>query len=63
MNIIQIIFKIGVLLAIYGFIWFFINLLISILMNGRSKTLGEIYFSKGIKSIFLVNVLFFIWNG
>jgi hypothetical protein len=58
MNIIQIIFKIGVLLAIYGFIWFFINLLISILMNGRSKTLGEIYFSKGIKSIFLVNVLF-----
>jgi hypothetical protein len=58
MNIIQIIFKIGVLLAIYGFIWFFINLLISILMSGRQKTLGEFYFSKGIKSVFLVNVLY-----
>jgi hypothetical protein len=58
MTIIQIIFKIGVLLAIYGFIWFFINLLITLLMSGREKTLGEIYFSKGIKSVFLVNVLF-----
>lgn len=58
MNIIQIIFKLGVLLAIYGFIWFFINLIITLLMSGREKTIGEIYFSKGIKSVFLVNVLF-----
>ena len=58
MEVIQLIFKIGVLLAIYGFIWFFINLLISLATGGRKKTIGEVYFSKGVKSIFLVNVLF-----
>jgi hypothetical protein len=58
MHIIELIFKIGVLLAIYGFIWFFINLFISLLSGGRRKSIGEVYFSKGIKSIFLVNVLF-----
>jgi hypothetical protein len=26
--------------------------------GGRKKTVGEVYFSKGVKSIFLVNVLF-----
>ena len=58
MEVIHLIFKIGVLLAIYGFIWFFINLLISLLSSGRKKTVGEVYFSKGVKSVFLVNVLF-----
>jgi hypothetical protein len=58
MAVIHLIFKIGVLLAIYGFIWFFINLLISLATGGRKKTIGEVYFSKGVKSIFLVNVLF-----
>jgi hypothetical protein len=58
MEVIHLIFKIGVLLAIYGFIWFFINLLISLATGGRKKTVGEVYFSKGVKSIFLVNVLF-----
>jgi hypothetical protein len=58
MEVIHLIFKIGVLLAIYGFIWFFINLLISLATGGRKKTIGEVYFSKGVKSIFLVNVLF-----
>lgn len=58
MEVINLIFKIGVLLAIYGFIWFFINLLISLATGGRKKTIGEIYFSKGVKSIFLANVLF-----
>ena len=58
MEVIHLIFKIGVLLAIYGFIWFFINLLISLATGGRKKTNGEVYFSKGVKSIFLVNVLF-----
>ena len=58
MEVIHLIFKIGVLLAIYGFIWFFINLLISLATGGRKKTIGEVYFSKGTKSIFLVNVMF-----
>jgi hypothetical protein len=58
MQIIELVFKIGVLLAIYGFIWFFINLLISLLTGGRKKTISEVYFTKGVKSIFLVNVLF-----
>jgi len=58
MEVINLIFKIGVLLAIYGFIWFFINLLISLATGGRKKTVGEVYLSKGVKSIFLVNVLF-----
>ncbi|MFM7667043.1 MAG: hypothetical protein ACKO7D_02500 [Bacteroidota bacterium] len=58
MEVIHLIFKIGVLLAIYGFIWFFINLLISLATGGRKKTIGEVYFSKVVKSIFLVNVLF-----
>ena len=54
MEVIHLIFKIGVLLAIYGFIWFFINLLISLATGGRKKTISEVYFSKGVKSIFLV---------
>lgn len=58
MQIIELIFKIGVLLAIYGFIWFFINLLISLFSGGRKKTISEVYFTKGVKSVFLVNVLF-----
>ena len=58
MQIIELVFKIGVLLAIYGFIWFFINLLISLLTGGRKKTISEVYFTKGVKSVFLVNVLF-----
>ena len=58
MNIFNTIFNLGVLFAVYGFIWFFIDLLMKIIISNRKQKIGEIYFSKAIKYIFLANVTF-----
>ena len=52
------IFKLGVLFSIYGFLWFFIDLGLTFLAGGRKRTIAEIYLLKGIKYAFLVNVTF-----
>ena len=58
MNIFNTIFNLGVLFAVYGFIWFFIDLLMKFIVNNRKQKTSEIYFSKAIKYIFLANVTF-----
>ena len=58
MNIFNTIFNLGVLFAVYGFIWFFIDLLMKFIISNRKQKIGEIYFSKAIKYIFLANVTF-----
>lgn len=58
MDLINLIFRLGVLFAIYGFLWFFIELALKLLIGGRKRTLGEIYLIKTVKYLFLVNVTF-----
>jgi hypothetical protein len=58
LELINLIFRLGVLFAIYGFLWFFIELLLQVLIGGRKRTLGEIYLVKTVKYVFLVNVTF-----
>jgi hypothetical protein len=58
LELINLIFRLGVLFAIYGFLWFFIELGLKLLIGGRKRTLGEIYLIKTVKYLFLVNVTF-----
>jgi hypothetical protein len=58
LELINLIFRLGVLFAIYGFLWFFIELLFQLLIGSRKRILGEIYFVKTVKYLFLVNVTF-----
>lgn len=58
MDLLNLIFRLGVLFAIYGFLWFFIDLGLSFLRAGQSKTIIENYLIKSVKYLFLVNVTF-----
>jgi len=58
MDLLNLIFRLGVLFAIYGFLWFFIELGLSFLRAGQSKTIVENYLIKSVKYLFLVNVTF-----
>lgn len=58
MELLNFIFRLGVLFAIYGFIWGIFELLLSLISVGRKRTLGEEYFIKAIKYVFLVDVTF-----
>lgn len=58
MDLLNLIFRLGVLFAIYGFLWFFIELGLTFLRAGRQKTMGENYLIKSVKYLFLVNVTF-----
>lgn len=58
MELINLIFRLGVLFAIYGFLWFFIEMAWQLLIGTRKRTLGEIYLVKTVKYLFLVNVTF-----
>lgn len=58
MEIFELIFDLGVLIAIYSFIWFFIDLAITLLVSGRKRTDEEIYLVRAIKYLFLANVVF-----
>lgn len=50
------IFRLGVVFAIFGFLWFLINLGLSLIRGGRPKTVGETYFLRFIRYFFLVDV-------
>lgn len=52
------IFRLGVLFAIYGFIWGIIELAIKMLSSGRKRSMGEIYLFRSLKYFFLVDVTF-----
>ena len=50
------IFRLGVVFAIFGFLWFLIHLGISLLRGGGKKTVTEAYILKFIRYFFLVDV-------
>lgn len=58
MDILRLIFQLGVFFAIYSFIWFFIDAVIKLFLGGTEKSLMQTYFFKAIKYVFLVNVIF-----
>ncbi len=58
MELLNFIFRLGVLFAIYGFIWGIFELGIKLLSSGRTRTLTEEYLIKAIKYAFLVDVTF-----
>ena len=60
MELFQFIFRLGVVFAIFGFIWGLINLLIMLISAGRKRQIGEIYIVKAVKYFFLVDVTFLI---
>ena len=41
-----------------GFLWFFIDSILKMLVGGRTRTIVEVYIIKSIKYLFLVNVTF-----
>lgn len=58
MEILNYIFEIGVILAVYNFLWWLIKLGISVLRGRGQKELFEIYLVKAIRYTFLADVLF-----
>ncbi len=58
MELLNFIFRLGVLFAIYGFLWGIFEVILAMITSGRSRTLIEIYTIRGIKYLFLVNVTF-----
>ncbi|MBL4862923.1 MAG: hypothetical protein JKY09_07905 [Crocinitomicaceae bacterium] len=58
MELLDFIFRLGVVFAIYGFIWGLIEIALFILSSKRQRSLGEIYFIRAIKYLFLVDVTF-----
>jgi hypothetical protein len=58
MELINLIFRLGVLFSIYGFLWFFIDFILKMLVGGRTRTIVEVYLIKSLKYLFLVNVTF-----
>ena len=58
MNIIDFVFRLGVLFAIYGFIWGIIEIGLMLLSAGRKRGVNEIYLIKAIKYFFLADVTF-----
>lgn len=56
-EILNFIFRLGVVLAIFGFLWWLINLGLSLLRGGRKKMLLEAYIIKLVRYFFLVDVV------
>lgn len=58
MELLNFIFRMGVLFAIYGFIWALIELGLAFLRSGRPKTTVDEYLVKGVKYLILTDVTF-----
>lgn len=58
MEMINFMFRIGVLFAIYGFIWGLIEIGIALLSAGRKRSTAEIYVIRSLKYFFLADVTF-----
>ncbi len=58
MEVLNYIFKIGVILAVYNFLWWLIKLGLNVLRGGGQKQLLEIYLVKAVRYTFLTDVLF-----
>lgn len=60
MELLNFIFRLGVVFAIFGFIWGLINLGIRLLTIGRPRQVTEIYILKAVQYLLLVDVTFLI---
>ena len=58
LEILNIIFRLGVVFAIFGFIWGFFQLIYNVLRGRKTQKIGETYLVKAIKYFFLVDVTF-----
>ena len=58
LEILNIIFRLGVVFAIFGFIWGFFQLIYMLLRGRNTQNIGEVYLVKAIKYFFLVDVTF-----
>jgi hypothetical protein len=58
LEILNIIFRLGVVFAIFGFIWGFFQLIYMLLRGRNTQNIGEAYLVKAIKYFFLVDVTF-----
>lgn len=57
------IFRLGVVFAIFGFLWGLIDIGLRLLTASRQRTLVETYLIKGVKYLFLVTVTFLFCLG
>lgn len=57
-EVLNFIFRIGVILAVYNFLWWLIMMGINILRGRRPRLLFEVYFIKTIRYVFLADVIF-----
>lgn len=57
------IFRLGVVFAIFGFLWGLIDIGLRLLTASRQRTLIETYLIKGVKYLFLVTVTFLFCLG
>lgn len=60
MELLNFIFRLGVVFAIFGFIWGLINLGIRLLTIGRQRQTTEIYLLKALQYLLLVDVTFLV---
>lgn len=60
MELLNFIFRLGVVFAIFGFIWGLIQVGIRLLTIGRQRQTAEIYILKAVQYLLLVNVTFLI---
>ncbi|HLU86409.1 MAG TPA: hypothetical protein VKZ44_01565 [Taishania sp.] len=60
MELLHFIFRLGVVFAIFGFIWGLINIGIKLLTIGRQRQTAEIYILKAVQYLLLVDVTFLI---
>ncbi|MBL1281176.1 MAG: hypothetical protein COA33_012935 [Fluviicola sp.] len=58
MHLLDFIFRLGVLFAIYGFLWGIFEIGVVLISQGRKRSLVEVYIIRGIKYFFLVDVTF-----
>ena len=57
MRFFELIFRLGIMIAVFGFIWGIIRLILGLLRGGSVQSIIEEYFLKSAKYIFLVNVV------
>ena len=58
MDLLNFVFRLGVVFAIYGFLWGIMELAILLLSTGRKRSIGEVYLVRALKYFFLVDVTF-----
>lgn len=58
MDLLNFVFRLGVVFAIYGFLWGLFEIGFRLLTSGRQRTVGEVYILRGIKYLFLADVTF-----